>query len=160
MPVIFTCCLLRPPPTDVFTAAELRAIVTHPLVLSNKHVLEQASAGINQVDFELPLTASMQEKIAAAFELPSLSRDTFPLRFVRGDLASHVDTSDSSTYLLYLTDGDGELVIGDEAFAMRSNRGYVFSQGTPHHTRRTLGSYRLLLGPMNSRGLAVGNGGK
>jgi hypothetical protein len=82
-----------------------------------------------------------------------------PLRWIRGDLSSHVDIGGggSVTNIVYLSDSDGSLVVDNESFEIKAGMWYQFAEGTSHQTIDTSGE-RLLLGPMSNQGIPVGAG--
>ena len=82
------------------------------------------------------------------------------MRWIKGDTKPHIDKSSHSfdkTYLAYLTDSPGELIIDDESYPIIKGNAYVFSEGLSHETIGTGSEPRLLLGPMNENGISVGD---
>jgi hypothetical protein len=74
------------------------------------------------------------------------------MRWIKGDIAPHVDNGLSkfkNTYLVYLNDSPGELIIDSQSYPIQSNTGFVFNEGLSHETLNTENVSRLLLGPMN-----------
>jgi hypothetical protein len=81
------------------------------------------------------------------------------MRWIQGDTAPHVDSGTSAfenTYLVYLTDSPGELILDDAIHPITANTAFVFHEGIRHETRGTGSVPRLLLGPMNEFGQSVG----
>jgi hypothetical protein len=81
------------------------------------------------------------------------------MRWIRGDTPAHVDsgrTSFERTHLAYLTDSEGEFIIGDESFPIVRGSGFTFQHGVRHEARGTGLEPRLLIGPMSEQGFAVG----
>jgi len=81
------------------------------------------------------------------------------MRWIKGDTAPHMDTGASdfqNTYLLYLNDSPGELVIDSTSYPIEANTGFVFNEGLQHETQGTGAIPRLLLGPMNELAEPVG----
>jgi len=81
------------------------------------------------------------------------------MRWIKGDAAPHLDTGASSfenTYLLYLNDSPGELIVDSQAYPIEANTGFIFNEGISHETQGTEGVPRLLLGPMNELAEPVG----
>jgi hypothetical protein len=60
------------------------------------------------------------------------------------------------TYLMYLTDSPGELMVDGVSYPIRKGCGYTFSEGLSHQTVGTGSEPRLLLGPMSEAGIPVG----
>lgn len=85
--------------------------------------------------------------------------DKIPMRWISGDTASHTDIGEVNgqyTYLAYLTDSPGQLILDGTGYPIASGTGYQFPSGTRHGTINTGSVPRLLLGPMNEFGLPVG----
>jgi hypothetical protein len=81
------------------------------------------------------------------------------MRWIKGDTAPHVDVGRSTfknTYLVYLNDSPGELVIDSQTYPIEANTGFVFNEGVNHETHNTGNVPRLLLGPMNEFAQPVG----
>jgi len=81
------------------------------------------------------------------------------MRWIKGDTRPHVDIGASNfqnTYLLYLNDSPGELIVDSESYPIQANTGVVFSEGLHHETQHTENVPRLLLGPMNELAEPVG----
>ena len=62
-----------------------------------------------------------------------------------------------NTYLAYITDSEGEFIIGEESFPITANTSFIFSEGIRHQTLGTGLTPRLLLGPMNEFAEPVGS---
>jgi len=79
-----------------------------------------------------------------------------PMKWIQGDTAAHIDTGapHTKTFLVYLNDSTGSLIIGDESHPIKTNTAFVFDEGVLH---KTVGAGpRLLLGPMSERAEPVG----
>jgi hypothetical protein len=82
------------------------------------------------------------------------------MRWIKGDVAPHVDVATSvfqNTYLLYVNDSPGELIVDSQTYPIQSNTGFVFNEGLSHETLYTENVPRLLIGPMNEFAQPVGN---
>jgi hypothetical protein len=113
-----------------------------------------------QSTFYSHIPENIRQKLRDQLGLATSSR--VPFRWIHGDMAPHVDVgahSFENTYLVYLTDGEGQFQIGDETYPIEAGSGFVFSEGTQHQVTQTNGTSRLLLGPMSEQGFAVGFGG-
>jgi hypothetical protein len=142
--------------TDVLSDEELQYLNTLPEVLAAKASLEFRSSGM--VYFSVPVTDSIRATLQSRFGL-QLTRSSIPMRWMKGDTAPHIDTGAShfdNTYLLYLNDSPGELIIDSHAYPIRANSGFVFNEGLTHETQHTENVPRLLLGPMNEWAEPVG----
>lgn len=110
----------------------------------------------DQVYFNTPVTETLRSALLPlGLDLPA----KVPMRWIKGDTPAHVDSGPSvfeNTYLVYLTDSPGELVLDDTAHPITANTAFVFNEGVRHETRGTGTEPRLLLGPMNEFGQAVG----
>ena len=82
------------------------------------------------------------------------------MRWIKGDTAPHVDVGSSdfnNTYLIYLNDSPGELIIDSTTYPIQSNCGFIFNEGLRHETQYTENVPRLLIGPMNEFAQSVGS---
>ena len=107
-------------------------------------------------DAEIPESSQERLRDTLGFEVRN---KRIPFRWIRGDTAPHVDrgsTSFEHTYLVYLTDGEGQFQIGDDSYPITAGSGFVFSEGLEHEVIGTHETSRLLLGPMNELGNPVG----
>ena len=143
--------------TNVFGQEDLFYLLNHPETLRSRDSEQRVAY------FTLPITDSIKTTLEQLF--PLHLKDTLPMRWITGDTAAHQDSGASSfenTYLVYLTDSEGELYINQDAYPIRANTGFQFSEGTPHYTVGTegvnnpFGSKRLLVGPLSEHGEPVG----
>lgn len=136
--------------TNVLSNEELDYLNNHPEVLVAKASLDSRSSGI--VYFSITITNEIRDTLQSRFGL-NLSIDSkIPMRWIKGDTAPHVDIGASkfqNTYLLYLNDSPGELIIDSHSYPIQSNTGFVFNEGLRHETQYTENVPRLMLGPMN-----------
>ncbi len=142
--------------TDVLTPTELANVLQAPEVLDAKAKLPQSSG---QIYFSLPLSGSLRSTLETRFNIDLSNVSTIPMRWIQGDTAPHVDAGSSAfqnTYLLYLNNNHGELVIDTTVYPISANTAYIFNEGTQHSTQHTGNSPRLLLGPMNEFAQPVG----
>ena len=112
------------------------------------------------VYFNITLTSLLRETIYEKFDLDFSQINSIPLRWIKGDTYPHIDKSSHSfdkTYLAYLTDSPGELIVDGESYPILKGNAYVFSEGLLHETVGTGSEPRLLLGPMNESGISVGS---
>lgn len=144
--------------TNVLSSEELRYLNELPEVLAAKASLDARPAGM--IYFSVPVTESIRATLQSRFGLQLAVGSTIPMRWMKGDTRPHVDRSASAfenTYLVYLNDAPGELVVGSDAYPIEANTGFVFNEGLPHETRHTSNVARLLLGPMSEQALPVGS---
>ena len=114
------------------------------------------TSNTNSYSFSITPSEEIQQTLRNKL---GLTLNNIPMRWVKGDTKPHVDQGHrpfKQTYLLYLTDSDGEFLVNDSAFPITQNTAYVFGEGCKHQTRGTGDKPRLLLGPMSESGLAVG----
>ena len=128
-------------------------IANLPEVIQAREQIDTQSSG--SVYFNIELTDSLKNHLDIS--LSKLS--SIPMRWIKGDTKPHVDKgtkSFDSTYLAYLTDSPGELIVDGEPYPIHKGCGYAFSEGIRHETVGTGAEPRLLLGPMSEAGFAVG----
>lgn len=143
---------------NVLSDEDLQYINNHPEVLLAKSSLNSQSSGM--VYFSAPLTNSICDTLQTRFGLHLSVDSQIPMRWIKGDIAPHVDIGSSkfqNTYLLYLNDSPGELIVDSQSYPIQSNTGFVFNEGLSHETLYTENVPRLLLGPMNEFAQPVGS---
>jgi hypothetical protein len=144
--------------TDVLSADDLLYIHSLPEVLAAKEAVDTRPAGM--IYFSIPLTGTVRTALQTRFGLDLSSVSSIPMRWMKGDTTPHIDRAASAfenTYLVYLNDSPGELVLDGAAYPIEANTGFVFSEGLPHSTKDTGSTARLLLGPMNEMAQPVGS---
>jgi hypothetical protein len=128
----------------------ISSILSLPEVIEAKNKIDSLSTG--KVYFTISNTDYIKDAIYSYFGLDISSVNSIPMRWIKGDTLPHVDVAPSSyenTYLIYLTDSSGELILGDESYPIHKGSGFKFREGTYHETKNTLDIPRLLIGPMN-----------
>ena len=139
--------------TNVLSNEELRYLNNLPEVLTAKDSL----ATSRMVYFSVSVTESIRATLQAKFGL-NIS-GSIPMRWIKGDTSPHIDTGASNfenTYLVYLNDSPGELIIDSQSYPIEANAGFVFNEGLSHKTHGTENIPRLLIGPMNEFAEPVG----
>jgi hypothetical protein len=140
--------------TNVFSQEDLVYLQQLPEVLRAKNDL----LNTNVVYFTVQITDSIREAMQhVGLDLSNVQ--SVPMRWIKGDTAPHVDvgaTAFDKTFLVYLNNNAGSLIIDRAEYPIRENAGYVFNEGLNHKTIHTGLEPRLLLGPMNERGCTVG----
>jgi hypothetical protein len=145
---------------NVLSSEELSYLNTLTEVLAAKASLDTKTSGV--VYFSVPITDLIRDTLQSRLGLNLSVYSSIPMRWIKGDTAPHVDTGRSifkNTYLLYLNDSPGELVIDSQSYPMEANTGFVFNEGLSHETLHTENVPRLLLGPMNEFAEPVGAAG-
>jgi len=123
---------------------------THPEVLLAKNSLDSQPSGM--VYFSIPIPNLIRDTLQSRLGLQLPIDSKIPMRWIKGDTAPHIDTGSSqfkNTYLLYLNDSPGELIVDSHSYPIQSNTGFVFNEGLSHKTQYTENVPRLLIGPMN-----------
>ena len=118
---------------------------------------ENSEYNMKYLNVEIP--DNIKQKILTSMALDLYSHNTIPLRLIKGDVHSHVDKGNDSfqkTYLIYLTNCEGSFVIEDNEYPIIAGHGFVFNEGLEHQTINTSMNPRILIGPMNESGKAVG----
>jgi hypothetical protein len=103
------------------------------------------------VYFSVPITDSIRDTLQSQFGLDLSTRTSIPMRWIKGDTAPHIDVGSSAfenTYLVYLNDCPGEIIIDSHSYPIEANTGFVFNEGLSHETHLTENVPRLLLGPI------------
>lgn len=143
--------------TDVLTDEEIASISSLESVINaEQEILHTTSSSVK---FTTVLPDSIKESLKTKLGLDLFSITDVPMRFIKGDSSPHVDQGQSAfenTYIIYLTDSEGEFIIGDESFEIKKGSAYVFQQGLSHETRGTNDTLRLAIGPMSESGFQVG----
>jgi hypothetical protein len=109
--------------------------------------------------FSVSITESIRDTLQTRFGLTLPIGSKIPMRWIKGDTKPHVDVGASNfenTYLLYLNDSPGELIVDSQSYLIQYNTGFVFNEGLSHKTLYTENVPRLLLGPMNELAEPVG----
>ncbi len=139
----------------LFSREELERITALPEVLNaHERLVSEPS-----VSFTIPASDLVKQRLSEQFHIDLSSLSTLPCRWIKGDTPAHVDKGQRSfenTYLVYLTDGEGEFRVGEESYPIVAGAGYTFPEGLRHEVTGTNGTARLLLGPMSEAGFAVG----
>lgn len=139
----------------LFTKEQLLELQFLPEVLAAHDTLQ----GQTSVSFTAPVNAEIRQILSEAFQIDFTNVAQIPFRWIRGDTAPHVDrgyTDFERTYLVYLTDGEGEFRLGDQSYPIEAGTSFSFPEGLTHEVVGAGDSTRLLLGPMSEQGFAVG----
>jgi len=143
---------------NVLSNEELHYLNNLPEVLTAKASLDARPSGM--VYFSVTITDSIRTALELRFGLHlSAGLSNIPMRWIKGDTSPHMDVGLSNfenTYLLYLNDAPGELVIDSQSYPIQANTGFAFNEGITHETLYTENIPRLLLGPMNELAEPVG----
>jgi len=141
--------------TNVLSSEEVQYLNNLPEVLAAKASLDFRPSGM--VYFSVSVTDSIRATLQSRFGLSVGS--SIPMRWMKGDTKPHIDvgvTAFQNTYLVYLNDSPGELIIDSHPYPIEANSGFVFNEGLSHETQHTESVPRLLMGPMNEFAEPVG----
>jgi hypothetical protein len=141
---------------NVLSHDEITEILSYPIVQTNRDSLSDAQ---NVVKFTLSLPDSIKTKLENSLSINLSQTATTPMRWIRGDTLPHIDRGEEhfdNTYLVYLTDSVGDLIIDGQAYPITAGTAYVFNEGLEHSTINTGNSDRLMIGPMSESGFGVG----
>lgn len=143
--------------SNVLSNEEVHYLNHLPEVLAAKASLDLKSSGM--VYFSVSVTDSIRSTLQSRFGLDLSTGSVIPMRWIKGDTKPHIDVASSqfeNTYLLYLNDSPGELIVDSESYSIQANTGFVFNEGLSHETQHTENVPRLLMGPMNEMAEPVG----
>ena len=105
--------------TNVLSDEEVQYLNNLPEVLAAK-----ASLNSGMVYFSVTITDSIRAALESRFNLRIPTGASIPMRWIKGDTAPHVDRGASdfeNTYLVYLNDSPGELIVDSQSYPIRSN---------------------------------------
>ena len=131
-------------------------LINLPEVIKAKTDIEIKDEGI--IYFNIKLTSNIRD-IFRNIDLDISNFESIPMRWIKGNTKPHIDIGSQEfnrTYLVYLTDSPGELIIDKISYPISKGNAYVFSEGLSHKTINTGLEPRLLLGPMSENGIPVG----
>jgi hypothetical protein len=143
--------------SDILTDEEISFITSLESVISAEE--EILNTTISSVKFTSVLPDSIKDTLKTKIGLDLFSITDVPMRFIKGDSKPHVDKGESSfdkTYIIYLTDSEGEFIIAGESYEIKKGNAYVFQEGLSHETNGTNDTVRLAIGPMSESGFPVG----
>lgn len=137
---------------NLLSSSEIADILNNHTVITNKAKLSSQP----KVDFFIELPLEIKAKLESGFGIPMTS---IPMRWIKGDTPEHVDkgTNDfDNTYLMYLTDSAGNLIIDGQSYPIHAGDAHIFNEGLSHSTINTGDTERLMIGPMSEAGFHVG----
>ena len=136
---------------SIFSKEDLEYLTQHPAV----HAAKEKLVG-GKVHVTLPITDSIRATLLDRLGLRVGAE--IPMRWIQGDIASSMDTGASPfehTYLVYLNDSPGELMLDFTPCPITQNTAYIFQEGVRYSTQNTGTTLYLLLGPMNEHAESV-----
>ena len=142
--------------SDIFSSDDMTFITQHKSVITALQKFSIATTGM--LSFIMPITSSIRSALERAFGMDLSTTAVLPMRWIKGDIPAHIDigtTPFQNTYVVYLEDREGELVLDGVSHSIVANTGYVVKEGITNETRNTGLQPRLIVGPMNERGEPV-----
>ena len=143
--------------TYLLSNSDIDFLLNQSEVISAKQNIDKLSSG--SINFTINLNDPVRQSLFNNLGLDLTNMETIPMRWIKGDTKPHIDRGShkfDTTYLAYLTDSPGKLVIDNESYPISKGNAYVFSEGLSHETVGTGYEPRLLLGPMSEQGISVG----
>lgn len=140
---------------NVLSSNEIADILNNPIVKTNKDKLSTQT----KADFSIELPDAIKTKLETGFGINLAQIASIPMRWIKGDTAPHIDRGENNfnnTYLLYLTDSIGNLIIDGQSYPIAAGNAHIFSECLAHSTINTGDSERLMIGPMSETGFRVG----
>lgn len=140
---------------NLLSSNEIKDIVNNPIVKINKEKLST----LQKVDFSIQLSDIIKNKLETGLNIDLTHITSIPMRWIKGDTTPHIDTGNkhfNNTYLLYLTDSIGDLIIDGKSYRITAGDAHIFSEGLEHCTIHTRDTERLMIGPMSELGSRVG----
>jgi hypothetical protein len=130
-------------------------------ILNEKNVIDALKElnGKDTVRFTHPLSTEIKEKLKQRLGIDLSNIENVPMRWIQGDTKSHIDhgiNSFENTYVVYLTDSLGKLVVDNQEYPIQKGNAIVFQQGLTHYTEGVEFEPRLMIGPMSEMGFTVG----
>ena len=143
---------------NLFSTEDIEYITQCPEVVAAKAKLDNFySSGV--VYFTIPITESIRNTLFNRLALDFSNVAEIPMRWLKGDMAPHVDTGATrfqNTYLAYIDSSPGQFIVDSTAYPIIENTAFVFNEGLLHKTQNTELIPRLLVGPMNELAEPVG----
>jgi hypothetical protein len=140
---------------NLLSSSEIADILNNHTIITNKAKLSSQP----KVDFFIELSVEIKAKLESGFGIPLQQMTSIPMRWIKGDTPPHIDRGANdfdNTYLMYLTDSAGNLIIDGQSYPIHAGDAYVFNEGLPHSTNNTGDNERLMIGPMSEAGFHVG----
>lgn len=141
---------------NVLSNQELTNILSNIDVINNYNKLIEKKT--NKILFYIDLTTNLKLELESKFNL-TLTQQKIPLCWFNGDTEAHIDrqinnTNFDYTYIIYLSQNAGTMVIDNTNYEINYNSGFKFYKDSIHATINT--NPRLTIGPMNINSNPVG----
>jgi hypothetical protein len=141
---------------NILSSNEITYLLNNPVVNANKESLSHTQP---VVKFSISLPDVIKAKLENSLSIELSQIERIPMRWVKGDTLPHIDKGEkhfNNTYLIYLTDSIGDLIIDGQTYSITAGDAHIFSEGLQHSTINTGNSERLMIGPMSESGFQVG----
>lgn len=138
----------------LFSNEELDWFIQNEIVATQR---EQLSNTNHKIRFSIDLPENMKSKLQNLGLSNTLH--TIPMMWINNDMSTHIDSGEgefNDTILVYISDCEGSLIIGNDRYEIKQNRAFKFQKGLEHSTENTGNVPRLLIGPMSESGFPVG----
>ena len=144
--------------SNVLSSSEIAELLNQPDVITNR---EKLSTSQPVVKFAITLPSLIKTKLENSLSIDLSKVSTIPMRWITGDTLPHIDKGEThfnTTYLIYLTDSVGSLIVDGINYSIVAGDAHIFSEGLEHSTINTGTNMRLMIGPMSESGFGVGGG--
>ena len=144
---------------NIFNEDDINYLVNSPVVISSKYLFTISDIAL--FSMQVKITDSIRAALQTQLGIND-NYEALPMRWVRGDTAAHTDTGFTpftKSYLIYLNDNSGSLVIGEDndaiSYPITANTAYIIDYGVTYKTENTGIALQLLVGPMSEIGAPV-----
>lgn len=141
---------------NILSSDEIIELLDNPIVKKERENISDAQ---KEVKFSITLPDVIKTKLENSLSIDLSQVITIPMRWIKGDTLPHTDKGEkdfNNTYLIYLTDSIGDLIIDGQTYPITAGDAYIFNEGLEHSTINTGNSERLMIGPMSESGFVVG----
>lgn len=142
--------------SNIFNEDDINYLMNSPVVISSKYLFTISDIAL------FSMQVKITDSIRTALQTQLGINDTYealPMRWVRGNTAAHADTGFTpftKSYLIYLMDNPGSLVVGEDndavSYPITANTAYIIDYGVTYKTENTGVALQLLVGPMSEIG--------
>ncbi len=141
---------------NILSSDEINDLLNNPVVQKEKENLSDTQ---KEVKFSISFPDLIKTKIENSLSIDLSQTMTIPMRWIKGDTLPHIDKGEkhfNNTYLIYLTDSIGNLIIDGQTHSITAGECHIFNEGLEHYTINTGNTERLMIGPMSESGFRVG----
>ena len=140
--------------SNILSLNDITEVLNNSFVKENKDKLSTQKV----VNFSVSLPDIIKNKLKNSLSLDLSQVLSIPMRWIKGDTISHIDTGEAyfnTTYLIYITDSVGGLIVDGVTYPIVAGDAHIFSEGLTHSTFNTGNDARLMIGPMSESGFVV-----